>query len=48
LRHLPLAERVVERVVDKLRIDAETRCLVPINRQRQCRTLALLIGCDVL
>ena len=45
---LPLAERVVERVVDQLRIDAETRRLVPIDRQRQRRALALLIGCDVL
>ena len=35
LRDLPLAERVVERVVDQLRLDAEARCLVAVDRQGQ-------------
>ena len=47
LRDLPLAEGVVERVVDQLRLDAEARRHVAIDRQRQRRAGDLLVGGDV-
>ena len=34
LRHLALAERIVERVVDELRLDAETRRRIAIDVDR--------------
>ena len=47
LRDLALAERIVERVVDQLRLDAVARGSVAIDLQLQRRALALLVGCDV-
>ena len=47
LRHFALAERVVERVVDKLRLDAEPRGHVAVDFQRERRARVLLIGRDV-
>ena len=47
LRDLALAERVVERVVDQLRLDAVARGRVAVDRQRQRRALGLLVGGDV-
>ena len=46
LRDLALAERVVERVVDQLRLDAEARRLVAVDGQRQRRAAGLLVGRD--
>jgi hypothetical protein len=47
LRDLALAERVIQRVVDQLRLDAVARCVVAIDGQRQRRALGLLVGGDV-
>ena len=47
LRHLPLAEGVVERVVDELRLDSVARSHVAIDLERQRRAGILLIGRDV-
>ena len=47
LRHLPLAEGVVKRVVNLLRLDAETRRLISVDLQLQGRAIGLLIGADV-
>src|SRR6516162_5968887 len=47
LRHLPLPERVVERVVDQLWLDAEARRAVAVDRQGQGRAASLLVGRDV-
>ena len=47
LRDLALAERVVQRVVDQLRLDAEARGGIAVDRQRQRRALGLLVGGDV-
>ena len=46
-RDLPLAERVVERVVDHLRRDAEPRRRVAIDRQIGLQAAVLLIARDV-
>ncbi len=47
LGDLALAERVVQRVVDQLRLDAVARGGVAIDRQRQRGALGLLVGGDV-
>ena len=47
LRDLPLAVGVVQRVVDQLRLDAEARRHVAIDRQMERRAGVLLIGGDV-
>jgi hypothetical protein len=47
LRHLPLPERVVERVVDQLRLDAEACRPIAVDGQGQGRTAGLLIARDV-
>ena len=47
LRDLALAERVVERVVDHLRLDAEPRRGVAVDRQRHRGGVGLLVGRDV-
>ena len=47
LRHLPLAEGVVERVVDELRLNSVARRHVTIDLERQRRAGVLLIGRDV-
>ena len=47
LRDLALAEGVVERVVDQLRLDAEARGLVAVDRQGQRRPVRLLVAGDV-
>ena len=47
LRHLPLAEGVVERIVDQLRLDAEARSHVAVDLERQRRAGVLLVGRDV-
>ena len=47
LRDLALAERVVQRVVDQLRLDAEAGGGVAVDRQRQRGALGLLVGGDV-
>jgi hypothetical protein len=47
LRHLTLPERIVERIVDQLRMDAETRRLVPVDGQGQRRAAGLLIARNV-
>ena len=39
LRHLALAERIIQRVVDQLRLDAVARRLVAVDRQRQRRAV---------
>ena len=44
LRHLPLAECVVQRGVDHLRHDAEACRLVAIDADHQLRRVALLVG----
>ena len=44
LGDLPLAERIVKRVVNDLRLNAEARRLIAVDRQRQRRALILLIG----
>ena len=46
LRDLPLAEGIIQRVVDQLRLDTEARGLVAIDRQRQCSAAGLLVGGD--
>src|SRR5580704_9494701 len=47
LRHLALAEGVIERVVDQLRGDSVTRGGVAVDLQLQRRALGLLVGGDV-
>ena len=47
LRDLPLAEGVVERVVDELRCDAVTGRRVAVDRERQRGAVGLLVGGDV-
>ena len=47
LRDLALAERVVKRVVDKLRLDAVARCGIAVNLHQQRRSLGLLVGRDI-
>ena len=47
-RDLPLAERVVERVVDHLRRDAQPRRRVAVDRQRHLQARRLLVARDVL
>ena len=47
LRDLALAERIVKRVVDQLRLDAVARGGVAVDLQLQRRALALLVGRDV-
>ena len=47
LRDLALAERVVQRVVDQLRLDAVARGGVAIDLQLQRGALGLLVGRDV-
>ena len=47
LRDLALAEGVIERVVDQLRLDAVTRRGIAVDRELQRRSLGLLIGGDV-
>ncbi len=47
-RHLPLAEGVVERVVDGLRRDAQARGRVAVDRERHLETGGLLVARDVL
>ena len=47
LGHLSLAERIVKDVVDQLRLNAKTRRLVAVNRERQSAAARLLVGCDV-
>ena len=44
LRDLALAERVVQRVVDQLRLNAEAGRLIPVDRQRGGRRIGLLVG----
>ena len=46
LRDLPLAEGVVKRVVDQLRLDSESRGLIAVDRQGQRRAAGLLVGGD--
>ena len=46
-RHEPLAERVVQRVVDHLRRDAEPRRRLPIDRERGLEPMRLLVAVDV-
>ena len=43
----PLAEGVVERVVDHLRRDAEARRGAPVDRERRLEALVLLVAVDV-
>ena len=47
LRHLALAEGVVQRVVDQLRLDAVARCGVAIDLQFKRGAVGLLVGRDV-
>ena len=47
LRHLALPERIVERLVDVLRLDAEACGLVAVDDQREGAAVGLLIGRDV-
>ena len=47
LRHLALAERVVQRVVDQLRLDAVARGGVAVDLQLQRGAVGLLVGGDV-
>ena len=47
-RHLPLAEGAVERVVHRLRGDAEARGRVAIDRQIRAKAAVLLVRRDVL
>jgi hypothetical protein len=47
LRHLPLSEGVVERLVDQRRLYAEARGLVAVDDQRQRRAAVLLVGSGV-
>ena len=47
LRHLALPERVVQRVVDQLRLDAVARGGVAVDLQLQRGALALLVGRNV-
>ena len=46
-RHLPLAERVVERVVDQLRRDAEPRGRAPVDGERGLEPLVLQVAAHV-
>ena len=47
LRHLALAEGVIQRVVDQLRLDAVARGGVAVDLQLERRALGLLVGGDV-
>ena len=47
LRHLALAERVVERVVDELRLDAEAGRRIAIDGDREQRRFVLRVAGDV-
>ena len=47
LRHLALAERVIQRVVDQLRLDAVARGGVAVDLQLERGALGLLVGGDV-
>ena len=47
LRDLALAEGIVERVVDHLRLDAEARRGVAVDADREQRRIRLLVGRDV-
>ncbi len=42
--HLPLAERVIQRVVNRLRQNSQPRCGVAINRQRCLHSAVLLVA----
>ena len=44
LRHLPLAEGIVERGVDHLGLNAEARRLVAIDADHELRRVALLVA----
>ncbi len=43
LSHLALAIRVIQRGIDQLRLDAEARCLVTIDDQRDLGAVGLLV-----
>ncbi len=45
--HLPLAEGVVQGVVDRLRTDPEPRGGAAVDHQRGAESLILLVGADV-
>ncbi len=47
LRHLPLPERVVQRVIDLLRLNAEARRLIAIDHDRELGAAVLLIRVHV-
>ena len=47
LRHLTLSERIVKRIVDQLRLNAEARRLVAVDGQGQRCAAGLLVGRDV-
>src|SRR5580704_10395608 len=47
LRHLALAERIVERVVDELRLDAETGRRIAIDVDGELRRRVLRVACHV-
>ena len=47
LSDLPLAEGVVDCIVNELRIDAVARGLIAVDRQRQRRPRGLLIRGDI-
>ena len=47
LRHLALAERIIQRVVDQLRLDAVARGGVAVDLQLQRGAVGLLVGGDV-
>ena len=47
LRHLPLPKRIIEGVVDQLRLDAKARRLVAVDGQCIGRAAGLLVGRDV-
>ena len=47
LRHLALAERVIERIVDQLRLDAVARGGIAVDLQLQRGAVGLLVGGDV-
>ena len=46
-RYLPLAERVVQRVVDVAGADAEARCGIAVDRDVRLERPLLLVGVDV-
>ena len=47
LRHLPLTESIVQRVVDQLRLDAVARGGIAVDGQGEGGALGLLVGGDV-